>query len=76
LIKQVYAAGKKEKWNAALIKEMLSNPKEFEKYLIKVGFRSLVNLCRVEQVNICRKKVSRERVLASLSRNKCRKNRK
>jgi hypothetical protein len=47
LIKQVYAAGKKEKWNAALIKEMLSNPKEFEKYLIKVGFGSLVNLCRV-----------------------------
>ena len=37
IAKEVYAAAKREGWSSIQIKEMLKNPKEFEKYLIRVS---------------------------------------
>ena len=52
LIKSVYAAAKKEKWAANKTKEMLNNPKDFEKYLIKVGNLQLYNFIRQNLLKI------------------------
>lgn len=37
LAKEVYACAKIERWNAEKIKNMLQNPKDFEKYMQRVS---------------------------------------
>jgi hypothetical protein len=37
LAKEIYTAARKENWTAEKTKEMLSNPKEFERYLNRVS---------------------------------------
>lgn len=37
IAKEVYAAAKREGWTSIQVKDMLKNPKEFEKYLIRVS---------------------------------------
>ncbi len=37
LAKEIYTAARKENWNAEKTKEMLNNPKEFERYLNRVS---------------------------------------
>lgn len=49
LAKEVYAVARKENWTAEKVKNMLANPKSFEKYLSKVrqspkSFRHFVDL--------------------------------
>ena len=37
LAKEIYTAARKDNWNAEKTKEMLNNPKEFERYLTRVS---------------------------------------
>jgi hypothetical protein len=37
LAKEIYTASRKENWTADKTKDMLNNPKEFERYLTKVS---------------------------------------
>jgi hypothetical protein len=43
LAKEIYTAAKKEGWNAEKTKEMLNNPRDFEKYLIRVSYHFFYN---------------------------------
>ena len=37
LAKEVYSAAKKERWTPDRVKQMLTNPRDFEKYLNRVS---------------------------------------
>ena len=43
LAKEVYSAARKERWTPDRVKQMLNNPRDFEKYLNRVSLNSILS---------------------------------